>query len=71
MNILYAQKRYRIELIDNSAFLDWTVADWDETWEARTNPDATRPDPRADWSMKTKFISSPNGRGKDYLRTPE
>mmetsp|Transcript_33748 Transcript_33748/g.41664 ORF Transcript_33748/g.41664 Transcript_33748/m.41664 type:complete len:135 (-) Transcript_33748:373-777(-) len=68
-DILDRQKRYRVELIDNVAFLDWTVSDWEQTWEARTNPDAKKPDPKQDYSMTRVFLSSPNGRGKKYLRS--
>jgi len=69
--ILDAQRRLRVELVDNEAFLDWIVSDWDQTWEARNNPEAKKPDPHEDWSMRYQFVSSPNGGGKKYLRSEQ
>ena len=60
-----------MELVDNQDFLDWTVSDWELTWEARKNLEAKKPDPTEDYNMKYQFVSSPNGRGKQRLRTPE
>ena len=41
--ILDKQAEYEVELVDNEAFLEWTVSDWDETWQAKNDPDAERP----------------------------
>ena len=65
--ILDKQSQYGIELVDNDAFPKWSNADWDQTWEARNNPDAEKPD--LDWSMRESFISAPNSKGKKNLRS--
>ena len=31
-DILDKQARYKIELIDNREFLDWTTEDWENSW---------------------------------------
>ena len=53
--------RYDTSFVDNEAFLDWTTADWPETWAAKNDPNAQEPE--LNWSMQNRFVSSPNGAG--------
>ena len=41
--------RYDTSFVDNEAFLDWTTADWPETWAAKNDPNAQEPE--LNWSM--------------------
>ena len=66
--ILDTQEKYNANLVDNFDFIEWTYADWIYTWAYRSNPDEAKK-PELDWSMKNRFVSSPNGRGQNPLRT--
>ncbi len=56
-------------MIGNNAFLEWVVSDWDQTWEAKNNPEAVKP--TLDWSMKDRFVSPPNGSKGRLIRDLE
>ena len=68
--ILDTQEEYGANLVDNFDFIEWTYADWIYTWAYRSNPEEAE-EPELDYRMKQKFVSSPNGRGAEPLRTPE
>ena len=57
--ILDGQAKNNIELVDNTQFLKWITSDWDQTWEAKNNPDAEAPE--LDYKMRETFLSAPNG----------
>ena len=57
--ILDGQAKKNIELVDNTEFLKWITSDWDQTWEAKNNPDAEEPE--LDYKMRETFLSAPNG----------
>ena len=42
--ILDGQAKKNIELVDNNEFLKWITSDWDQTWEAKNNPEAQEPE---------------------------
>ena len=67
--ILDGQAKKNIELVDNNEFLKWITSDWDQTWEAKNNPEAQEPE--LDYQMRETFLSAPNGNKVQKLRTIE
>lgn len=67
--ILAKKAAYGFSFINNDKFLEWSVADFDQTYEAQNNPDAKPPE--LTWDMKNVFIGAPNGSDEKNLDTEE
>ena len=67
--ILAKKAAYGFSFINNNEFLEWSMADFDQTWEAQNNPDAQPPE--LSWSMKEVFIAPPNSNNQKNLDTEE
>jgi len=62
-DILDKQREYKVELVDNKAFIEWIVSDWELTWQSQ-NTEEKKPEPALDYRIKNALLSSPNGRGR-------